>query len=79
MKKYLEKFIAERGWDLEDILEVMGPDAVMNSMPLGVLVEAIVNAPKSEQLAIKTMIVRIDFVDGDVFKYFENLAKGLVA
>lgn len=34
-------------------------------------------APASEQRAIKTMLVKIDFVNGDVRKYLRHLAQAI--
>lgn len=76
MKKYLETLITEKGRELDDIIEVEGPSG-LNVMPLAVLVDAIAAAPASEQRAIKTMIVKIDFRNGDVFDYFKHLAKAI--
>lgn len=76
MKTYLETLISEKGRDLEELLEVEGPSG-LNIMPLAVVVDAIAQAPASEQAAIKTMIVKIDFVNGDVFGYFRHLAQAI--
>ena len=35
------------------------------------------NAPAREQDGIKTMLVRIDFANGDVMDYFKHLAGAL--
>lgn len=76
MYKYLTTLITEKGRELDDIIEVEGPSGA-NIMPLGVLVDAIDAAPKSEQAAIKDMLVRIDFANGDVFDYFKHLARAI--
>lgn len=49
----------------------------MNLIPVQVLVDAICSAPRHEQAAIKKMIVRIDFLNGNVLDYFKHLAKAI--
>lgn len=77
-RTWLNTFISEKELDLEHVFEVEGPEWGMNSIPLGVIVEHMMIAPKSEQDAIKNMIIRIDFRNGDVLDYFKHLAKALV-
>lgn len=76
MYEYLKTLITEKGRELDDIIEVEGPSGT-NIMPLGVLVDSIDAAPKSEQLAIKTNLVKIDFANGDVFDYLKHLARAI--
>jgi hypothetical protein len=73
---WLDTFIDEKGFDLEELFEVDGA-AGWNLIPLGVVVDAIKNAPDHEQRAIKTMLVKIDFYNGDAMDYFRHLAKAL--
>lgn len=77
INKWLDTFISEKGLDLEDTFEVEGNEWGWNLIPLGCVVEAIKSAPAHEQKAIRTMIVKIDFVNGDVMDYFEHLAKAI--
>lgn len=44
-----------------------------------VVIEAIKSAPAHEQNKIKDMLVRIDFVNGNVNDYFKHLAKALIS
>jgi hypothetical protein len=74
--KWINTFIAEKGIDRESRLEVEGPSGT-NSIPVGILIDAMVSAPGHEQAGIKTMVVRIDFVNGDVLHYFTHLAQAL--
>ena len=73
---WLDTFVAEKGIDLEQIMEVQGPTGT-NWIPVETLVDAIKTAPKNEQNGIKDMLVRIDFVNGDVLDYFKHLAKAI--
>ncbi len=74
---WLDTFISEKGLDLEQVFEVEGPDWGMNSIPLGVVVEHMKIASTNEKEAIKNMIVRIDFHNGNVLDFFKHLAKAL--
>ena len=75
-KTWLETFLSEKGIDGEQVLTVSGPSGD-NHIPVGCLVEAMLQAPASEQAGIKTMIVKIDFVNGDVIRYFRHLAQAI--
>ena len=74
--KWIDTFLAEKGIDLEQMLFVEGPSGE-NAIPVGCLVEAIKGAPSHERAGIKTMIVKIDFVNGDVLDYFKHLAQAI--
>ena len=74
--KWLDTFITEKGLDLETVLTVPG-GSVPNHIPLACLVDAIKAAPTTEQTGIKTMIVKIDFCNGDVLHYFRHLAHAI--
>ncbi len=75
-KTWLETFLSEKGIDGEQVLTVAGPSGE-NHIPVGCLVEAMLQAPASEQAGIKTMIVKIDFINGDVIRYFRHLAQAI--
>lgn len=74
--KWLDTFISEKGIDRDELLEVEGPSG-LNIMPVSMLVGLIKTAPKNERNAIKSMLVKIDFVNGDVRKYLAHLAKAV--
>ena len=77
MKTYLENLISEKdGIDMETIISVNGPSG-MNQIPLQCLVDTILVAPKTEQAAIRSMLVKIDFMNGDVMHYFRHLAQAI--
>lgn len=76
MKTWLRTFVREKGLDLEHTFDVDGPSG-FNLIPLGCLLECIEQAPKSEQDAIKMMLIRIDFRNGDVMDYFKYLCKAI--
>ncbi len=74
--KWLETFLNEKGIDGETVLDVDGPSGV-NSIPVACLVDLIKQAPRHEQQGIKTMIVKIDFRNGNVLDYFRHLARAV--
>ena len=74
--QYLDALVAEKPLDTEQRFEVEGPSGT-NSIPLGCVIEALKQAPRHEQEAVRTMLVRIDFVNADVCDYFEHLAGAL--
>ena len=75
-QKWLLLFLEEKGIDTQAIITVEGLSGT-NIMPLQSVVDAIMTAPKHEQAGIKDMIVKIDFVAGDVVDYFKHLAQAI--
>lgn len=74
MKNYLNNLISEKSnISMDTLIEVEGNSGT-NVMTVGVVVEHILIAPKSEQDAIKNMLVKIDFHNGDVLHFFKHLA-----
>ena len=74
--KWFNTFLSEKNlpcksWDITvgDTFHIIDSDVV---------IEAIKNAPAHEQKGIKNMLVRIDFQNGDVLRYFKHLAHGLI-
>ena len=59
-------------------IEVMDDYGFTHYMTVEVVIEAIENAPASEQKAIKDIFSKIDFMNGDLMHFIEHLAKGLV-
>lgn len=75
---WIDTFVDEKGYDLEELLEVEGPTGSLNIMPLGVVVDAIRSAPKVEQDAIRANIARLDFASPAAPKdYLKHLAGAL--
>ncbi len=75
-KTWINTFLSEKGIDPETVVEAEGPSGT-NFIPVGCLVELMQSAPKHEQQGIKTMLVKIDFVNGSVLDYFKHLAKAV--
>ena len=77
MKTYLNNLISEKAnISMNTPIEVEGASGT-NFMNVGVVVEHILIAPKSEQEAIKNVLVKIDFNNGDILDFFKHLAKAL--
>jgi len=74
--KWLATFVEEKGIDTEQVLTVPGNSGA-NHIPIGCLIEAMNQSPAQEQAGIKNMLVRIDFVNGDVIRYFKHLAQAI--
>lgn len=74
--RWIDTFIEEKGIDTEYLLTVEGLLG-KNYIPVGCVIEAMKEAPKNEQQAIKNMIVKIDFVNGDVLHFFNHLAEAI--
>jgi hypothetical protein len=75
-KNWFNTFNSEKGIDPETNIEVEGPSGT-NFMTLQNVFDAILSAGPDEQTAIKAMIVKIDFVNGDVVGYYKHLAKAI--
>ena len=73
---WIDKFVNEKELGTDRVFEVEGASGP-NFIPLAVVVEHIKIATKQEQLAIKKMLIKIDFVNRDVMPYFEHLAKAI--
>ena len=74
--KWLDTLVEEKGLDTETRMDVEG-DMGTNSIPLGCLMDAIKTAPANEQASIKTTLVKIDFMNGDVMHFFNHLAQAI--
>ena len=77
MKNWIYTLIDEKGYDLDHTFVVEGKDWDKNFIPLQVVVEHILIAPKEHQKAIKEKLVQIDFLNGDCLDFFKYLAKAI--
>ena len=75
-KNWIETYCSEKQIDMEQVLEVSGRSGA-NCIPIGCLIESMISTSSAEQSAIKAMIVKIDFVNGDVLHYFRHLAQAI--
>lgn len=73
MKTYLTTLIEEKGKSLESEIIIEGHFGLTYQMLVDFIEEA-----KDYHKEIKTMLVKIDFMNGDVFHYLQHLAVGMV-
>lgn len=74
MKTYLTNLITEKGFSMNDCIELDGHFGLTYQM----LVDFILSVPEHHH-AIRSTLVKIDFMNGDVFHYLNHLAAGMVA
>jgi len=79
--KYSNKFnewfdilIKEKEIDTTQNFEITVNDQ-FNIMPLSMIVDLVKNASSQEQNSIKDMLVKIDFLNGNIVDYLKHLAK----
>ena len=73
METYLTNLITEKGVDLESEVGIDGHIGLTWQMLIDFIVET-----KDYHQQIRTMLVKIDFANGDVFHYLRHLAQGMV-
>jgi hypothetical protein len=73
MKTYLTNLITEKGHSIDDHINLEGHFGLTWAM----LIDFIEQTPEYHK-SIRTMLVKIDFRNGDVFHYLTHLAKGMV-
>jgi len=74
--KWLDTFVSEKNIDTETVIEAEGASGV-NYIPLEIILDAIKSTSAQEQAGIKSMIVKIDFLNGNVVDYFKHLARAI--
>ena len=75
---FLSRFFAEK--DLEErTYEATAPDGTFHLIPTSCVIEAILNAPATEQTQIPGILRQIDFKNGNVHHFLNHLAGALAA
>jgi len=74
MKSYLTTLIEEKGRELTDTIKLEGHIGLTYQM----LVDFIETMPEYHA-QIRQTLVKIDFLNGDVFDFLNHLAEGMVA
>ena len=77
LNDYFDTFFSEKNlllttWELQDN---QGTNHIVSS---DVIIEAIKAAPDHEQEQIRDVLVKIDFVNGDVLDFLQHLAQGMI-
>ena len=75
--EWFETFLLEKGINRETVFEIV-INEFWHYIPLEVILEVIKQLPQDQKEVIKDKIVKIDFVNGDVYPLFEYLAKGVI-
>lgn len=75
--QWLDTFVAEKGLNLDQHFEKVGPSGQLNIIPLANVIQAMKITDKSEQAQIKSELVRLDFRNADVMGYFDHLSSAL--
>jgi len=73
IKTYLANLIEEKGKSVDAEIKIEGHIGITYQN----LIEFIEGIPNEMQKEIRTMLVKIDFHNGDVFDYLLHLAKGM--
>ena len=74
--KWIDTLIEEKGINTEQIIEIEG-DWGSNMIPVGVVIEHMKITTPEEQSKIKSMLVKIDFCNGDILDLIKHLAKAI--
>ena len=75
---WIDTLLSEKGIDQDQVLTIPSDGFFGdNIMPVQVVIDAIKNTTKQEQKAIKKMLVKIDFMNGDIMHYIKHLAQAI--
>lgn len=74
--KWLDTLISEKNIDTDQMIEVEG-NGGLNMIPVSIVLDAIKATCDQERAQIKTILVKIDFANGDVLHFIKHLAKAL--
>lgn len=74
--KWFETFLEEKDLPFESF-SVTAESGEVHVMDTDVIIEAIKGCSPNEQAGIKSMMVRIDFANGNVNHYLKHLGQGL--
>lgn len=74
--KWLDTLIEEKNINLDEQFEVSGTWGV-NYMQYQNVIEAIKSTSEYEQKQIQNMLIKIDFVNGDIKHYLRHLAQAI--
>lgn len=74
--KWLDTFLSEKGIELDEYLDTYRGEE-FRALPVAFVAEHIKIAPPTEREAIKTMLIKIDFKNGDVRDYLAHLGAAL--
>ena len=74
---WLDTFISEKGINRDHNLQAEGELTGWNLIPVEVVIEHLKITSPSEQAEAKSILVKIDFHNGDVMHFLQYLAEGI--
>lgn len=74
--QWIDTFLSEKGIDTESVLEVEG-ELGMNYIPVGSLVDSLKGTHSKNQNQIRSILIQLDFKNGDVKHFLKHLAKAI--
>ena len=77
-KIWIDTFIEEKDLPMNETITIDN-NGTIHIMTYQTIYEHMLIANDKEQKQIKNMIVRIDFMNGNILDYFKHLAKCLIA
>ena len=75
--KWFETFLEEKNLPYES-WEIIDKNDTTHFIDSDVVIEAMKSASPDEKVSIKKIIIKIDFMNGDVNHFFKHLAAGIV-
>ena len=73
--KYFRTLLNEKGINLDNVLEVEGPEYGTNFIPVECVVEWMENADRGVQVKMRNTLTKIDFMNGDIMDFITYVAK----
>lgn len=74
--EWLDVFVEEKGIDKKRPFEFF-QEGTWNYIPIDVIIDFVKQLPNEQKNIIKDTLVKIDFVNGNIYHYFRYLAKGI--
>lgn len=71
--EWIDTLIEEKNINTDRIFEIEGASGI-NFIPVAVVIEHIKIATKQDQEKIKNMLIKIDFINGDICHFLNHLA-----
>ena len=73
--KYFRTLLNEKGINLDNVLEVEGPEYGVNFIPVECVLEFMENADRGVQIKMRNTLTKIDFQNGDIMDFITYVAK----
>lgn len=78
MGYWIDTFVSEKGYSLNETFVVVGESGMRNIIRLGEVVDEIKSMPPSYQEKVKNSLVKLDFKDPDLpLKFFRVMAQAI--